>query len=373
MDDDLETLEALAAHLGASEDAGEDGRISGELAALFGRLKDARTEAREAERHAAGEDTVPMLQAGAGHWSVIVRDAPEYLRRSKDIDVAAWLLEASVRLHGFAGVAIGMRILSLLVMRFWHQGAWPRLSDEVTGEDRTAPLTALNGIDRPGTLIQPVSMLAITAGQGEHYAYWQYEAALALGRLADKEARDRRISAGAVSSDMFVQSLLGTPASELKRIFDQVEQALADFRAMQAMLRNDLGDDAPPGSFILGLLEGISNCLLTQATHVTFRPPPEADVSTMDEVAVEGMAGERGHGTAMTRSMALDRVHEIADWFERHEPNGLVGISLREVVRRARLPLIELLSELIPADDSRRDFLLRAGIRPNDDYPNRMN
>ena len=362
MDDELQELAELLAHIMDASDAGDDGRSDPALQVAFARLKDARMEAREAERHASGDSAAPLLQAGLGHWALIGREAPDYLRRSKDIDVVCWLLEALVRLYGWPGLAMGMQLVAALVERFWETGAHPALSDDVTSEDRVAALVALNGIDRPGTLIQPVSMLPITQGSGESYAYWHYEAALALGRIADREARERRIAAGAVSVDLFVQNLLATNATSLKTLFDHAEQTLAAYQQLQASLRRALGDDAPSGSFITALLEGIISCLLGQATHVTFRPVVQEISDDPDgEAATEG--GSTGRGGLTSRAAALDRVLEVADFFDRQEPNGLIGLSLREVVRRARLPLVDLLSELIPADDPRREFLMRAGIR----------
>lgn len=367
MDDEFDVLIALPAEIAAAEEAGPDGRSDPDLAPLLLALKDARMEAREAERHATSDQSVPLLLSGQAHWAQIVRDAPDYLRRSKDIDVATWLVEAAVRLYGFAGLAASMETLAALVTRFWDMGAHPQLSDTTEPEDRTAPLTALNGAERPGTLIQPVRLLAFTRGGGETYAYWQFEAALALQRLADREARERRIEQGAISLDMFVQSLLGTPAENLRALYGHVQAAFAAHQRIQAHLRAALGDGAPPGSFITGLLEGLIGCLTGHASHVDFTAGP-AVAAEAAAGATAGGAGGEGSGPLVTggissRAAALDQVLQIADYFERQEPNGLVALSLREVVRRARLPLLELLDELIPGADPRREFLMRAGVR----------
>jgi type VI secretion system protein ImpA len=53
-----------------------------------------------------------------------------------------------------------------------------------------------------------------------------------------------------------------------------------------------------------------------------------------------------------------------ADFFKRTEPHSPLGYTLEEVVRRGRLPLQDLLKELITEDEVRNRFLIAAGIRP---------
>ena len=57
----------------------------------------------------------------------------------------------------------------------------------------------------------------------------------------------------------------------------------------------------------------------------------------------------------------------IADYFAEAEPQSLVARRLREVVRRGRLPLEDLLAELLPDVSQRSLFLQRAGVRDESD------
>ena len=89
-------------------------------------------------------------------------------------------------------------------------------------------------------------------------------------------------------------------------------------------------------------------------------------------IADDGTAGD-GFATAKvaalerrepsSREDALGMILALAEYFEQREPQSPIGLSLREVVRRGRLPLESLLSELLPDAASRTLFLQRAGIR----------
>jgi type VI secretion system protein ImpA len=47
--------------------------------------------------------------------------------RSKDLQLALWLTEANLMLHGFPGLRDGLRITSELMVRYWDTGLYPTL------------------------------------------------------------------------------------------------------------------------------------------------------------------------------------------------------------------------------------------------------
>jgi type VI secretion system protein ImpA len=93
---------------------------------------------------------------------------------------------------------------------------------------------------------------------------------------------------------------------------------------------------------------------------------------------VEGGGDEAGVGTGAAvatnapfnigridrREDALKAVMAAADYFGRQEPLSPLGATLREVDRRARLSLDELLNELIPDSGVREAYYWRSGIKP---------
>ncbi|MGD0106757.1 MAG: type VI secretion system protein TssA, partial [Rhodopila sp.] len=67
---------------------------------------------------------------------------------------------------------------------------------------------------------------------------------------------------------------------------------------------------------------------------------------------------------AMTRESALRSLETLAAFFRRTEPHSPLSYTLDEAVRRARLPWLELLDEVIADRSSRDAFLTTLGIRP---------
>ena len=66
----------------------------------------------------------------------------------------------------------------------------------------------------------------------------------------------------------------------------------------------------------------------------------------------------------MTREDALRLLSEVATFFRRTEPHSPLSYTLEEAVRRARMSLFDLLTEVVPDADQREGMLLRLGVRP---------
>ena len=62
--------------------------------------------------------------------------------RSKDLQLALWLTEAGIKLHGFPGLRDGLRLTRELMVRYWDHGLYPPMEDGP--EDRAGPFEWLN-------------------------------------------------------------------------------------------------------------------------------------------------------------------------------------------------------------------------------------
>src|SRR5207237_4709526 len=79
-----------------------------------------------------------------------------------------------------------------------------------------------------------------------------------------------------------------------------------------------------------------------------------------------GPAGER-LPVVRSRDDALTAILQLSDYFRRQEPHSMVPYALEQAVRWARMPLPELMMELIDDDSARRSLLKQVGIRKSED------
>ena len=142
----------------------------------------------------------------------------------------------------------------------------------------------------------------------------------------------------------------------------------------------ELGRDAPPLARIRQVLEAAEQGLrlgLGARAPKTPEPAVEVVAAPGDRPAAEALpaaaaaapvpAGMALPVTAIaTREDAFRVIEAVAGWFRTAEPHSPIAYTLEEAVRRGRLPLTDLITELIRDETARRDFLIAAGIKPAD-------
>src|SRR5580700_11581143 len=91
------------------------------------------------------------LQAGqwekkdrkSANWRLLEELTSTALRtKTKDLQIGMWFTEAGLKLHEFAGLSEGLRLLKELIARYWDMGLFPLI--EEGPEDRARPLEWLN-------------------------------------------------------------------------------------------------------------------------------------------------------------------------------------------------------------------------------------
>ncbi|MGH7127221.1 MAG: ImpA family type VI secretion system protein, partial [Planctomycetaceae bacterium] len=157
---DVLEFERLLAPISDEQPAGPELKEDEALSNVYYGVKDAREAARSAERQLlmAGDEGADLSPPD---WRTVRERAVEALAtKSKDLWIAAWLIEALCRLDGFAGLRDGFRLVREMAERYWD-GIHP-VPDEDGVATTVAQLTGLNGEDSEGALIAPIKLIPIT-------------------------------------------------------------------------------------------------------------------------------------------------------------------------------------------------------------------
>jgi type VI secretion system protein ImpA len=357
---------ALLQAIPGDKPTGMDLRANTEPGSLYYAIKDARNAARAAERRleSGSEDTT------APDWKTPFQLAGKALQSStKDLELSAYLIEAAVRLHGFAGLRDGFRVATGLLQNFWGQ-LYP-VADEDGPSTIVAPLAGLNGSDAEGTLLAPIRNVpfAVSDAHGK-LSYSSYLQALSTGKIADEKSRDKKIADGAMTFDAIRQAINETPKADIVRLHDDLAEAQAAFDDYTRVVEVKATNNAPPTTAIRAALVQVMDAVKDLARDIlatTLRAPePEAeeeDNGTAKAAKTDTRGGGEQLPTIRTRDDAFAAILQLADYFRRIEPHSLVPHALEQSVRWGRMPLPDLLSELIPDDDSRGALFKQVGIR----------
>lgn len=266
--------------------------------------------------------------------------------RSKDLQIAAWLAEAWVHLHGFPGLERGFQLVSGLCRGYW-EGLYPPVEDG-SSEARLAPIGW--AADK---LQLPLKRVPVTSPSGEDavpYGWADWEAGNYLANLSrlDTAAAAKAQDRGMVPQSKFLVSISLTPAPWLGGLAGEVARALAALDELEAALATAAGDNAPsltPLRTPLVAIQAFVTRVLEERGETGYAPAPaqQGEEPTMD---AETSAPART-GAIASRSEAYLRLSEAADYLMRTEPHSPVPYLVRRAVSWGNMSLSELLQELL--------------------------
>ncbi|MGG5820947.1 type VI secretion system protein TssA [Falsiroseomonas sp. HW251] len=358
-------LEALLAPIPGELPQGVDLREDTSAQSPWFRLRDQRAEAREIERRAeteGGEET-----AVAPPWRIISSLARSaLLEKSKDLDVAAMLTEAMLRMNGLPGLTAGTLLIKGLAERYWD-AVFP-LPDEYDGvAARVAGVGGLAGSDREGLLLPPLRRMTLfRRPDGSGLAWYMVEAARDLATL-DAERKKQRLEAGALPLETVEAEARVAGAGHFATLRRQLIDASTAWAEMGAKLDELAGADSPSTG-------RVRDILAEMLAFVRNFAPPEDAPGTEGAAAGGDAGGEEVAGTGgstggggrpmRTREDYLRMLSEIAEYFRRTEPNSPLSYTLDDAARRARLTWPELMAELVPDFQTRTQIITQLGIKP---------
>ena len=361
----------LVAPIPGDKPVGADLRVNAGPTSLYYQIKDGRNTARATERRMEGgiEDALPP------DWKAVSTTAIKALTEStKDLEISAYLIEALCRTQGFAGLRDGFKLAREFVDRYWDN-LYPT-PDEEGIATRLAPLTGLNGDDAEGTLIAPINRIPFTESSNlGRLTYSNYLQAVATGKILDPKAKERRVAAGAMQMETFRKAVDETPAPFYRLIFDDLTAAIEELGKLGQVLDAKAGSSAPPTSAIRGSLENVLGAikdvaaakLAVTATTKKAEEKNEGEAGTV-EPSANGKPDKEEQGEKLpvirNRDDALNAILQLGEYFRRVEPHSLVPFALEQAVRWARMPLPDLMMELIPDESPRKALFKQVGIRP---------
>jgi type VI secretion system protein ImpA len=186
-------------------------------------------------------------------WRLVEELAAGMLRnRSKDLQLALWLTEAGMKLHGFPGLRDGLRLARELLVLYWDQGLYPPMEDGP--EDRAGPFEWLNN-----KLVDSITAIPITvrADGGQDYSFSDLKDARWVGYEAGckdpygeidsvkKKVFDAKLTQGHISLDMFDQAVAATKRAPYEELDSDFQQTCEEFKALEKTIEEKFGEVAP--------------------------------------------------------------------------------------------------------------------------------
>ncbi|MCP4117514.1 MAG: type VI secretion system protein TssA [Desulfobacteraceae bacterium] len=210
--------------------------------------------------------------------------------KSKDLQIAAWLMEALTHLKGFDGVMFGFQVFNGLFEKFWEP-LYPEI-DEGDLDYRVGPLEFLN--DKLWLPIKQIPLTDPSASRGFTFMQWQESKLMGSEKetMSDdkrRAARQEMIDDGKVSPEEFESGIRASSRAYYETLVQTVTQCQEEFNLFDTAVDDKFGREAPR---LAEIKESIEECLRLVTTIVKekreLEPDPEPVAVAEAETAPAG-------------------------------------------------------------------------------------
>ena len=327
----------------------------------YEQIRRERSDARSVERRLDAEPDQDRIGLRKNWISVLELSQKLLTEYSKDLEVAAYLLEASIRIHGFSGLRDGFKTVRRIIEEYWPD-LYPRMAEDQGPE--LSHLAGLNGGDVVGSLIGPILTQPVTGGgTAEEFICTEFLQARQLEALSPEDRERQLESIPQVTMDEFRRAIGETPTGFYVHLQQDVDECRDEFQQLRRTLAEVCGDLTPPTMNILEALETFADILIYIAGPTGHENDEEMIDDTQDSVTSKNLAtGNASFGPIRTREEALLALEAVAAFYQFNEPHSPMSSAATQLARWGRMSLPELVDILIPDEQARSFFRMRTGM-----------
>lgn len=284
-------------------------------------------------------------------FKLVIKLAGEALaKRSKDLQLAAWLTEAHVKLDGIGIIEPCLKLMLDLQQQFWDT-LYPEIEDGDSGM-RAVPVEW--SANRIADLLHEAPITK------DGLNFYQYRESRAVGYEADaessdskREAREMAIADGKITGEEFDKSFAATPKSWYAAMDEAIRAAMEALDALQVYCEEKYGDDGPGFGKLHNALEEVGQLvgsLLNEKRKLEPDEPEPGEAEAVQEepepelMAESATAAETAPATR-TRAVkalsaepvdhddALARIQACATFLQNENPASPVAYLLQASLR----------------------------------------
>jgi len=342
------SIESFLAPISEDAPAGESLRYEG----TYDRVQEARR---------ADDPTIPQ-----GEWKTALKTADwrqvdslcrdALTHKSKDLQIAAWLAEAWVELHGIRGLHVGLQLIVALADRFW-ESAYPVLEeDDASG--RLAPVAWVD--DKLTFKLKKLPLTKPQNSDAPPYTLADWEAS------SQDRGSDGGVSRsqGTVGQAKFLTSASLTPPAFFTALSQELEGSVEAAVALEQVLDSHLPDEAGSLRKLKEVLEQIQR--LISSLHGTAMPMPLGKPDSRGDnaiVAVESLNQAPRNRLIQSRADAYRMLIEASDYLLLTEPHSPTPYLVKRAISWGDMPLGKVLEEIVPSSEALGAIYSLLGIR----------
>ncbi|MGY0651032.1 type VI secretion system protein TssA [Luteimonas sp. A537] len=281
-------------------------------------------------------------------WPAVYRDTTELLgKRTKDLQLAVWFSEASVRLHGFQGLAQGYRVMAGLCERYWD-ALYPEVEDD-DYEQRIGNFSWLLSHS-----VQWIKDIPLTQGQQGSFSQIQFDTARIRQNSPDEHAA---AIDGLPPLEVMEAARRATSREFYAQLVDAVPDCEAALKELELVVDARLGSDGPSFGAVRDQLAYSRGLVMRYARDAGVLFDGDIELEQGDEPQAQETAAPAGQGSGLSsqigsRREALAQLRRVAEFFRRTEPHSPVAYLAEKAARWGEMPLHVWLKRVIKDDST---------------------
>lgn len=296
----------------------------------------------------------------ADWYKVLDLSVPALTTQTKDLQIGAWLAEALAKLHGFAGVRDGLRL-----MKGFHENFWDYIHPEIDEGDMEARGNALAWMDKQ--VSEALKEAPITNVSGQNLSFVQYEESklfdipenleglpsdqydrmTALKQQAEEEKR--------ITGDMWRKAYNNSRRAFYEQTLLTLNECWESYQELDRVMDEKFGNQTPGLGDLRKTLDLVKTAIEKFVKEKKIQEPDPSDMTEGEEggevvVGEDGVVistGGGGSGPVRSRQEALKRLSDVAEYFRRTEPHSPVSYLVNRAVKWGQMDLNTWLGEVI--------------------------
>lgn len=285
-------------------------------------------------------------------------------KRSKDLQIAAWLLEALVKENGFQGIWEGLTLITKLCETFWDN-IYPPLSED-DFDFRTSPFVWINN-----TLSEKVKSIPFTQPsdpQIEAYNFQNWEKTVYLEKLAKQSATAKKShsSEKKFKNALFNKSCEATPKEFFSENSEAIGVSLEVLDSLGSLLDEHCGKEAPS----LGKFRSTLETIQAKLSLILKNSPMDISNESEEEASLTQAKSKKNvdinykiEAGIKSREEAYFLLSEIADYLMETDPHSPIAYLVKRAVSWGGMSLSEVLTELLKDGQNIQQIFSLLGIK----------
>lgn len=344
-------LDALLAPLPGDNPAGEN--------LLYAGLYDQIREARRSDDNLAQGDW--EYQVKSANWREVVKLATGALAsKTKDLQIAAWLAEALIKIHGLAGMRDSLKLMHGFIERFWDH-VYPALEDG----DMDGRANALSFLDRQGAIaLKEVPLTGSAVSGNLSYFQWEESKRFDVPENFDSlsSSDQERISAlkeqaaqeGKATGDQWRAAKNSSRRAFYEDTYTALKECVGLYKTLDSAMDEKFKKQTPGLSALRKSFEDVNSLVESILKEKRQAEPDAAPAAVSDaagenvSVAASGQSPAPGSaGPILSRQDALKRLAEISEYFRKTEPHSPVAYLVQRAIKWGQMPLELWLEDVV--------------------------